>query len=261
VKRIVLVRHATAADTGPRGSDFHRRLKKRGRREAAIMADRVAGTAGRPDLALSSPADRAMETARIFAARLGYPEKRIVATEALYGGLLPEDFLAIVHRLPESARMVMLFGHDPSFTEFAGALAPEFEGVLPKAGVVVIDVASGSWSRIALGQGKLVLSDQPPEPKVQKRMEEDVLVRLADAVRAGILEALVNAGVSESPAVSRTVAGTSERLAKALRPYAGLPRPKGRGRLAARARDKAKPARSAKKTSTSRARTRRRKRP
>jgi hypothetical protein len=35
MKRIVLVRHATAVDVGPKGSDFHRRLKKRGRREAS----------------------------------------------------------------------------------------------------------------------------------------------------------------------------------------------------------------------------------
>ena len=90
MKRLILVRHATAVDKGPEGSDFHRRLKKRGKREAMLMADRVASMVEVPDQMFSSPADRALETAQLFAERLGIPAGNVALREELYGGLLPE---------------------------------------------------------------------------------------------------------------------------------------------------------------------------
>src|SRR5262249_3818474 len=95
MRRLILVCHATAVDEGPKGSDFHRRLKKRGRREAQLMAERVAATVGKPDQIFSSPADRALETARLFADRLGVPVERVTVREELYGGLESDDFLHI----------------------------------------------------------------------------------------------------------------------------------------------------------------------
>jgi len=89
MKRLILVRHATAVDRGPEGSDFHRGLKKRGKREAQVMAERMAPVLGTPDQIFSSPADRALQTARIFADRLGVPAERVVLREELYGDSCP----------------------------------------------------------------------------------------------------------------------------------------------------------------------------
>jgi phosphohistidine phosphatase len=167
MKRIVLVRHATAVEVGPKGSDFHRRLKKRGRREAAIMADRVAGWVGVPDLVVTSPADRAWETARAFVERLGVPEERVAVREELYGGLLPEDFLRVVNEMDDVHASVMVFGHDPSLSEFAASLISTFKSVIPKAGVVAIDVDRKNWGAVRAGDGKLAAFEQPPAPEVQ----------------------------------------------------------------------------------------------
>jgi phosphohistidine phosphatase len=235
MKRIVLVRHATAVETGPQGSDFHRRLKKRGRREAAIMADRTAAITGTPDLMVTSPADRAADTARAFADRLGYPIERVVVREQLYGGLLPEDFLRIINDLDDAHASVMIFGHDPSFSEFAAFLVRGFSDLVPKAGVVVIDVDRKSWKRVRAGDGSLVAFERPPAPELQRRIEEDLVESIARELRGATFSALASFGIPENREVVKAVARAAVRVAKAVRPYAVTPGPsKPRRRTAAR---------------------------
>jgi phosphohistidine phosphatase len=220
MKRVILVRHATAVDRGPEGSDFHRRLKKRGRREAEVMAARVRTLVDAPDQLFSSPADRALETARIFAGHLEIPAERFALREELYGGLLPEEFLRIVQRFDDRLSSVMIFGHDPSFTEFAACMIPSFRGAIPKAGVLVMDVDRPRWRAIRAGDGRAVHFERPPAPDVQKRMEEDVLDRLVVAIRQGILSSTRTLDLGNSREVMRLVARMSTRLARELKPFA-----------------------------------------
>jgi len=219
MKRIVLVRHATAVDTGFKGSDFHRRLKKRGRREAAIMADRASSLAGAPDLMISSPADRAIETARTFADRFGHPHNRIVVREELYGGLLPDDFQRLVNGFDEACASAMLFGHDPSFSEFAAFLVPGFSEVIPKAGVVVIDVPRKTWRGVRRGSGRLAAFERPPAAADQKRVEEELLDALARRIRMAVSAALRELGIAENREVVKAVARAGARVAAAVRPF------------------------------------------
>jgi len=220
MKRLILVRHATAVDEGPKGSDFHRRLKKRGRREAQLMAERVAALVGVPDQVFSSPADRALETAQVFAERLGVPAERVALREELYGGLEPDGFLHIVQGFDNRVKNVMVFGHDPSFTEFAAHLIPGFRESIPKAGVLVIEIDRPRWSSVRPGDGRMVHFERPPAPDDQKRMHEDLLDRLVVAIRSGILSGVRDFGLENSREVTRLVARTSTRLARDLRPFA-----------------------------------------
>ncbi len=220
MKRIVLVRHATAVDVGPKGSDFHRRLKKRGRREAAIMADRVATTLPAPDVLITSPADRAIETAHAFAERLGVAGDRLVVREQLYGGLLPDEFLALVHEVDNAHASIMIFGHDPSFSEFAAYLVPGFSESIPKAGVVVIDLERKTWGAVRAGDGLVAAFERPPAHDVQKRIEEDLIDRLAMEIRAAVFAALRGFDVPENRDVVKAVARASARVAQAARPFA-----------------------------------------
>jgi len=220
MKRIVLVRHATAVEVGPKGSDFHRRLRKRGRREAAVMADRVAGLLGNPDHLVTSPADRALETAQAFAGRLGIATEQLTVREQLYGGLLPEEFLHIVREFDDAHATVMVFGHDPSFSEFASYLVKGFNEMIPKAGVVAIDIDRKSWSAVSPGDGVLAAFERPPAPEVQKKIEEDLVDRLSMEIRSAVFNAVRAFGVPENRDVVKSVARASARLAKAVRPFA-----------------------------------------
>lgn len=227
MKRIVLVRHATAVEVGPKGSDFHRRLRKRGRREAAVMADRVATLLGTPDALVTSPADRALETARAFAERLGMTTEQITVREQLYGGLLPEEFLHIVREFDDAHATVMVFGHDPSFSEFASYLVSDFGEMIPKAGVVAIDLDRKSWVAVARGDGVLAAFERPPAPEIQKRIEEDLVDRLSMEIRTAVFAAVRAFGVPENRDVVKSVARASARLARAVRPFAASGGEKG----------------------------------
>jgi phosphohistidine phosphatase len=212
-------------------------LKKRGRREALIMAEKVAGAVGAADLVLSSPADRALETARVFMAHLAIPKERLSLREQLYGGLLPEDFLQVVRRLPDEASTVMVFGHDPSFTEFAGFLIPEFRSTIPKAGVLVIEIDRAKWRSVRPRDGRAALFQRPPAPDVQKRIDEDALDRLVLGIRGAIVAAIRGLGVADSRDVTKVVARASARLARDLRAFAKTgPGGKSAASAAARAR-------------------------
>lgn len=241
MKRIVLVRHATAVETGPEGSDFHRRLKKRGRREAAIMADRTAAIVGVPDVMVSSPADRAIETAWAFADRLSYPRARVGLREELYGGLLAEDFLRIVSEIDDVHSSVVFFGHDPSFSEFAALMVSDFADMIPRAGVVVIDVSANSWRRIQRGTGTLASFDRPPARADQKRIEEELADELARRVRDAVFAALKKVCIAENREVVKAVARAGVQVAAAVRPFVASSKVlrgghKGGGRLSAKAK-------------------------
>jgi phosphohistidine phosphatase len=225
MRRLILVRHATAVDEGPKGSDFHRRLKKRGRREAQLMAERVAATVGKPDQIFSSPADRALETARLFADRLGVPVERVTVREELYGGLESDDFLHIVQRFDNRVKNVMVFGHDPSFTEFAAYMIPGFGESIPKAGVLVMDIERSRWQSVRAGDARVALFERPPAPDEQKRMHEDLMDRLVVAIRSGILSGVRDFKLGSSREVTHAIARTSSRLARDLSEFARIQEP------------------------------------
>jgi phosphohistidine phosphatase len=222
MKRLILVRHATAEDKGLKGSDFHRRLRKRGKREAQLMADRVAAEVGVPDQFFSSPADRALETARLFAERLGVPAERVTVREELYGGLEPDDFLHLVQRFDNRVKNVMVFGHDPSFTEFAAFMIPDFNQSIPKAGVLVMDIQRSRWQSVRAGEARMALFERPPALDEQKRMHEDLMDRLVVAIRSGILSGVRDFGLGSSREVTRAIARTSARLARDLSEFARM---------------------------------------
>ena len=151
---------------------------------------------------VTSPADRALETARAFVERLGIPAERVAVREQLYGGLLPEEFLHIVREFDDAHATVMIFGHDPSFSEFAAFLIPGFKQLIPKAGVVAIDLDRKSWSAVSAGDGKLAMYERPPAPEVQKRIEEDLIDRLAMEIRTAVFAAVRGFEVPENREVS-----------------------------------------------------------
>ncbi len=78
MKTLYLVRHAKSSWSNPALSDFDRGLNKRGKRNAPVMGKRMVVDGVKPDLIVSSPAKRALKTARIIAKEIGYPRKNIV---------------------------------------------------------------------------------------------------------------------------------------------------------------------------------------
>jgi phosphohistidine phosphatase len=164
MKRLTLVRHAKSSRKDPLLEDIDRPLSKRGEENAPLMGKRLAKKEVMPDLLLTSPAKRAVKTARIIAGKLGFAKDKIEKVDAIYEAS-PETLLGILRGLGDECDHVMLFGHNPGFTDLNNVVNSTKIDNIPTCGVVCIDFDLSSWSELAEGQGTLVFFDYPKNPQ------------------------------------------------------------------------------------------------
>ena len=116
------------------------------------MAARLVAAKLAPTLIITSPATRALATARILASALGYAAERIREPEDAYLAS-PAELLDLVHRLGGRSRHVMLVGHNPGISRFAGLLAgDDSPGDMPTCAVVSLVAPLRHWAELQLGQ-------------------------------------------------------------------------------------------------------------
>jgi phosphohistidine phosphatase len=142
---LTLVRHAKSSWDNPALGDFDRPLNERGERDAPRMAVHVRRTLGVPDRILSSPAIRALSTARVFADALGQRAVAIDLRPRIYEAS-SDSLLSLVQNLDDADRHVMLFGHNPGFTDLAHRLARCSFDDMPTCAVVQIGFDVKAWS-------------------------------------------------------------------------------------------------------------------
>ncbi len=156
MRTLYLVRHAKSswADLGAR--DFERTLEERGHRDAPRMAELLRGMGVMPDFLVSSPAIRAKMTAEYFAKKLGILTQNIEFQQDIYESDLP-TLLHLVRDLPDSAPVICLFGHNPTFTYFANQFSQNPIDNVPTCGMVKIECdTEGGWSEF--GKAKTQVS-------------------------------------------------------------------------------------------------------
>ena len=160
MKRLTLFRHAKSSWEDPTLSDFDRPLNPRGRRNAPEMGRRLLANDQVPDLLISSPARRAISTARMAAREMGFPEERIIEESALYhaGG---STILEILVSLETRADHVMLVAHNPGFTDLANRLSSARIDNIPTAGLFCVDFDVDDWSDVREYGGDFVYFDYP----------------------------------------------------------------------------------------------------
>lgn len=159
MKTLFLVRHAKSSRDDPSLPDRDRPLDDRGRQDAPKVGKRLARRDVRPDLLLSSSALRALTTAHLIAEEVGYKRKDIVADDRLYASSA-DDLLAVVRALDNKLDRVMLFGHNPEFTDLAHRLS---SGIidLPTCAVVELHFDIRTWSDVGIVEPAKVIVDYP----------------------------------------------------------------------------------------------------
>jgi phosphohistidine phosphatase len=158
-RTLILVRHAKSSWDGIDLPDMERPLADRGKRDAPMIGKRLAKQQAKPDLILSSPARRALATAQIIAKELGYKTKDIAVDDRLYASQ-PETLLAVIGELNDKLKCVMLFGHNPEFSELAHRLSSDIT-LLPTCAFAQFTFETKSWSTIGDVQPANVILDYP----------------------------------------------------------------------------------------------------
>lgn len=107
---LFILRHADAEEPGRRMSDFGRRLTDKGRSQARRVGRFLRGLGERPEIVLTSPFVRAVETARIVAQEGGLAAP--VKETFLACGMTPDTALDGLRPYRESGA-VLITGHQP----------------------------------------------------------------------------------------------------------------------------------------------------
>ncbi len=160
MRTLYLTRHAKSSWDDPDTDDFNRPLNARGERDAPFMA-KVFSERGEPvDRLVSSPAVRAITTARIYAKAMGVDTDRIMQDKGLY--LAPTAMLLrTINLWADDTQRVMIFGHNPGFSELVDQLSDGDIGELPTCATVRMDFTVDSWGDVNMGLGTLVWFDYP----------------------------------------------------------------------------------------------------
>lgn len=135
---LYLLRHAIAADVGPKGSgDAGRPLTEDGIARMREEANGLRLLDLRLDVLLSSPLVRAHQTADIVGQALNI-EPQLATALAPGCGLAQLRDLLGQHR---GTQRVMIVGHEPDFSELAGVLTGGSRMVFKKGGLARVDTA------------------------------------------------------------------------------------------------------------------------
>lgn len=160
MKQLLLVRHAKSDWNSEAKSDFDRPLNKRGERDAPEMAERFLNKHIIPQLIVSSPALRAITTAKYFAEAFGIDKKEIKTEVSIYESTA-NTLLKTINRLDNNVDFVALFGHNPGMTNLAINLCDTEVYDLPTCGAILIEFPFDDWKLISKDTGIQKLYDFP----------------------------------------------------------------------------------------------------
>lgn len=159
-KQLLLVRHAKS-DWGNSGlKDFDRPLNKRGFANAPEMGERLKNKNILPDGIVSSPALRAITTAKLIAYTINFDIEKIVQKPQIYEAT-ELDLLNLINNFDNTLNFVALFGHNPGVTNFANYLAHADIYDMQTCSMVLISFETDNWEIISGGSGKLLWYDYP----------------------------------------------------------------------------------------------------
>jgi phosphohistidine phosphatase len=155
MKRLYIVRHARSSWSFRELADIDRPLNNSGIRDAHNMAQLLADKKISVEQIITSPALRAISTAFIFARKLDYSFQRILFNSSVYEST-GDEIKKVIENFNENVESIMIFGHDPSLSNFVSSVTNEVVEKIPTTGIVIIEFKIDEWQKIKKAKGKLV---------------------------------------------------------------------------------------------------------
>jgi len=132
--QLYFLRHGEADWPGWTKPDDERPLTDFGKKEVRQVAKFLDRLKVKPDLIVSSPLPRALQTAEVAAEQL---KTKVRQDEALEPGFGISELSTVLNR--HRSKVLMLVGHEPDFSSVISALTSGFIK-MSKAGVALIDI-------------------------------------------------------------------------------------------------------------------------
>jgi phosphohistidine phosphatase len=159
-RRLFIIRHGKSSWDHENLDDFDRPLAERGRKNSREMAKRLMVKKLVPELILSSPASRALNTALIMLKYWGVGTERLQIQNALYDAHI-SDIEQVVSGVSSEIVSLAIYSHNASITSYANKFLKSPLDNLPTTGVVVVTLDSENWKRIGRKNVKETYVDYP----------------------------------------------------------------------------------------------------
>ncbi|WP_158838534.1 SixA phosphatase family protein [Polaribacter sp. L3A8] len=162
MKTLYIVRHAKSSWEYSGIEDIDRPLKKRGIKDAHLMSKFLAKEVGRPDVFVSSSANRALHTAVIFCENFEYPLSNLKIKKQLYS--FSDGYLVkTVNALDDGFNSAIIFSHDHGINTFVNKFGNKPISHVSTCGVIGIQFEDKHWKNIK--KGKTFMIDFPKNHK------------------------------------------------------------------------------------------------
>ena len=159
MKHLLLIRHAKSSwDFNV--EDFDRPLNDRGEKNAPEMAKRLIEKDIKIDAFVSSPANRALSTAKLFVDEYGKKAKTIITVPALYSASI-ETFYSVIDELKDDDKAVAIFSHNPAITEFANELTDTRVDDMPTCAIYAVKTDIKKWKDFRDAEKRFWFFDYP----------------------------------------------------------------------------------------------------
>jgi phosphohistidine phosphatase len=154
------MRHAKSSWDDASLADFDRPLNKRGERTAPMIGELMRREGFDPDVLLSSPAERAKQTA-IAVKKAGGLDAKVTYDDRIYEAS-PNGLRQVTAEIDDIHASAMLVGHNPGMEGFVLYLTGRTEP-MPTAALALIDLKIDDWHGITDGCGELRNIFRPKE--------------------------------------------------------------------------------------------------
>ena len=216
MKKITLIRHAKAQARRKGLTDKERTLLPKGLKKTQRTIRILKKEGIKPDLILTSPALRALKTARMIAKALDFPVKAIQVEDRLYDAAESESLFQMLRAIPDDHSHVMIVGHNPALNQLAAVLVNTFQYNIPKSGVVTITFKQNTWKGVTQRNGMLVLVDFPVN---KNRMVRVVGKELAGKLSKRITDFFKEIDPTTADKMDASIKAASQKLARRFSGY------------------------------------------
>lgn len=161
---LLLLRHGKS-DWDNNETDYNRPITDRGKRGAQRVGVWLAQNGLKPDMVISSPAERTRLTAQKMMKAMGESAHYIIYDERIYEATL-NDLLEVISGIPRQTKRVILVGHNPGLEQLLCYLCdkpitiPSDGKLLPTATLVHLSL-SCQWKNIKKNTAEVIKIQRP----------------------------------------------------------------------------------------------------
>jgi len=169
MKKLYIVRHAKSSWEYKDVKDIDRPLKRRGINDSYLMSAFLSKKHIRPDVFISSSANRALHTAMIFCENFKFPLANLQIKKSLYS--FSDGYLIkTIKALDDGFDSAIIFSHDHGINDFVNNYGNMLISHVPTCGVIGIEFNTKHWKNIKpiKSDGKTFLFDFPKNHKNKK---------------------------------------------------------------------------------------------